>query len=153
MYKGFNATLVRDVPYTAIQFLLYETFKTFFLQFNDQLKSVHEMGAGAFAGIIAGGVTTPLDVIKTYLQTQKPLDLTKMNVLNKNGSLSKLPSHRPVHYTGIISAAKGIYTTTGFTGLFSGAAPRMIWTGSQSMIMFLLYEQCMKLLLKNDRNK
>lgn len=29
------------------------------------------MISGSLAGVVAGGVTTPLDVIKTYLQTQK----------------------------------------------------------------------------------
>ncbi|KAJ3132650.1 hypothetical protein HK101_004579, partial [Irineochytrium annulatum] len=70
LYYGWGATLIRDVPFTAIQFSLYENLKTFMLHRycegdESQVTYVHDMISGGVAGTIAGGITTPLDVCKT----------------------------------------------------------------------------------------
>jgi hypothetical protein len=103
-----------------------------------KLSSGHDMFSGAVAGGIAGGVTTPLDVIKTFLQTQqrKPRPTTFLSV-SPGEDLAKV-TH--VSYSGIFSALKGVYKTSGIPGLFSGVGVRMVWTSSQSMAMFFLYE-------------
>ena len=104
------------------------------------MSSFHDCFAGAIAGGIAGGVTTPLDVIKTYLQTQnrKPRPTTFLSVV-PGEDLSK----SPVSYSGVYSALRGVYKTSGVKGLFSGVGVRVLWTSSQSMIMFFAYEWIM----------
>jgi hypothetical protein len=92
------------------------------------------MLSGGAAGAIAGGVTTPLDVIKTYLQTQQRRPKGSM-FLSTEEEVLKGPS-----YSGVWSAFKGIYQRQGLSGLFAGVGVRMLWTGSQSMTMFCLYE-------------
>lgn len=103
------------------------------------LSSAHDLFSGAVAGGVAGGITTPLDVIKTYLQTQqkRPKQTTFLSVTPGTPELAK---DFRVSYNGVFSALRGVYKTSGVTGLFSGAGVRMVWTSSQSMIMFFLYE-------------
>lgn len=139
LYYGWGATLLRDVPYSAIQFTIYESLKNFFkANFSTDKRPserITDMVSGATAGSVAGGITTPLDVIKTYLQTQqrKPKESIFLNT-----ELDVAP--RAPTYNGIWSAFRGIHKQSGVKGLFSGVGVRMVWTGSQSMVMFLLYE-------------
>ncbi|KAI8899753.1 mitochondrial carrier domain-containing protein [Globomyces pollinis-pini] len=145
LYYGWSATLLRDVPFSAIQFTIYETMKSFFLRHSNQnnqseLTIFHDCLSGGTAGAIAGGITTPLDVIKTYLQTQKR-SVPRGTFLDTKGDISiPAPKATGVSYSGIYSALRGIRKTSGIKGLFSGIGVRMFWTGSQSMIMFMVYE-------------
>ena len=71
LYRSYATTLAMNVPFTAVHFTAYESSKiflgtvdeaeeeTFFVQFT----------AGGFAGGLASAVTTPLDVVKTRMQT------------------------------------------------------------------------------------
>ncbi|EGF80399.1 hypothetical protein BATDEDRAFT_11642, partial [Batrachochytrium dendrobatidis JAM81] len=141
MYHGWGATLIRDVPFTAIQFTLYETLKSFFVHTHcddDPLKLTtwHDMASGGISGVVAGCVTTPLDVIKTYLMTQR---LSKLGSTSFVLPAKPTPNNAPT-YAGVISAGRGIYGRAGISGLFSGVGPRMLWTGMQSTAMFMLYE-------------
>ena len=66
LYRGWNSTIMREIPFTMIQFPLYEYLK---VQWQQNLNSFIPQGfKGAACGMIAGGVaaalTTPLDVIK-----------------------------------------------------------------------------------------
>ena len=131
MYNGWGATLLRDVPYSAIQFTIYESMKNYFVKSSfsgdrSKLSSGHDMFSGAVAGAIAGGLTTPLDVIKTYLQTQqrRPRPTTFLSTVPGED----LPKAMNVTYTGIYSTLRGVYRTSGVTGLFSGVGVRMVWT-------------------------
>ena len=133
IYHGLGATLLRDVPFTAIQFTTYETIKAWILSTHHQLSFAQELVTGAFAGILAGALTTPIDVVKTYLQTQ-----SKRHRRQEFVRLDGIPL--APHYAGIKSATFGIYGRSGWTGLFRGIGTRCAWTGAQSMLMFVLYE-------------
>lgn len=90
---------------------------------------------GSLAGAIAGAVTTPLDVMKTLLQTQQTVK--KKPVPPTTGVIEA-----PVkHYSGIIDGMVWNYKNQGMAGLFRGIGPRVFWTSLQSAIMFVVYEQ------------
>ncbi|CCH42621.1 putative mitochondrial carrier [Wickerhamomyces ciferrii] len=78
LFYGYKATLCRDLPFSALQFAFYEKFReyAFFTKgLNskvDDLTIDLELLTGAAAGGLAGTLTTPLDVIKTRIQTQNP---------------------------------------------------------------------------------
>ncbi|TPX65637.1 hypothetical protein SpCBS45565_g05035 [Spizellomyces sp. 'palustris'] len=142
LYYGWRATLARDVPFTACQFTIYELARSYMIRkFGNgdpsQLTVWHDIPPGALAGSLAGFITTPVDVIKTYLQTQsRPPSRNAFVDLSKVGT----PPASAPYYSGIGPALRGIYKARGIRGLFSGAVPRMVWTGSQSTVMFLVYE-------------
>ncbi|KAF5094821.1 hypothetical protein DV451_004898 [Geotrichum candidum] len=73
LFYGYKATLIRDLPFSAIQFAFYEKFhslaQTFVGAGNDMGVGL-ELLTGGIAGGLAGAITTPLDVVKTRIQTQ-----------------------------------------------------------------------------------
>ncbi|CAG8682583.1 5690_t:CDS:2 [Acaulospora morrowiae] len=150
-YHGYRATLLRDVPFSALQFAFYEKFKVWALQYtttkqNPQLSLEWEIAIGAFAGGLAGAMTTPLDVMKTLLQTQKHIK-TK-NPFSQKQSVTTTPSTTKIthYYTGILEGMQWNYKHYGISALFRGLLPRVSWTAMQSGIMFVIYEQVLCLL-------
>ncbi|KAI8340294.1 mitochondrial carrier domain-containing protein, partial [Chlamydoabsidia padenii] len=129
LFHGFKATILRDVPYSAIQFACYEQFKKKAHEHCDgqQLPLEIDLMTGSLAGGIAGAITTPLDVLKTLLQTQ-------------NASTTQQKQ-----YGGIMDGLIWNYRHQGLAGLFRGIGPRVFWTSLQSALMFVVYEQVLHL--------
>ena len=75
LFYGYKATLIRDLPFSALQFAFYEKFHLMAQNFvgagNDMGVGL-ELLTGGIAGGLAGAFTTPLDVVKTRIQTQSP---------------------------------------------------------------------------------
>src|SRR4051812_11164070 len=68
-YVSYPTTLCMTVPFTALQFMAYESTSKV-LNPTGRYDPVTHCTAGAVAGGFAAGLTTPLDVIKTLLQTR-----------------------------------------------------------------------------------
>lgn len=68
IYKGFSSTLFREIPFSFIQFPLWEYFKKNWTTYTDTpLTSIGVALCGAMAGGIAAAITTPFDVVKTRI--------------------------------------------------------------------------------------
>ncbi|KAK3840028.1 MAG: mitochondrial carrier domain-containing protein [Linnemannia elongata] len=174
LYQGYRATLMRDVPFSALQFAFYEKFKVEARKWEarpDGQMSLHiETACGAVAGGLAGFLTTPLDVMKTLLQTQvkKPtssvrillfdmaiLSIEQLNLTTILLSLSfqatsiatgTVAASNQKYYVGIWDGLKWNLKHHGVIGgLFRGVGPRVFWTSLQSAIMFVFYEQAIHL--------
>lgn len=126
---GFKETLIRDLPFSALQFAFYERFRQLAIYYHSSsdLPVWLELGTGAAAGSLAGTLTTPLDVIKTRIQT---------------GTETQQKMTSPLGSTW--GAIRSIVKNEGIVGAFSGVGPRCIWTGVQSSIMLLLYQMTLK---------
>jgi len=122
-YQGFGITVMREIPFTSIQFPLYELLKlNLARKLNRKLLFAHEAAiCGSIAGGVAAALTTPLDVLKTRVM----LDL-------RDGSKEKLPS--------LASRFKTIYATEGAKALFSGVVPRTLWISAGGAVFLGVYE-------------
>lgn len=132
LFLGYRATLLRDMPFSALQFAFYEQFRSWAIQYENKstnggslvrpLSITSELATGAVAGGLAGLLTTPLDVIKTRLQTQTQPQQTNTR-------------RHTVH------TFWSLYHTEGTAALWRGLTPRVLWCGLQSSVMLLLYQE------------
>ena len=111
------------VPFTAIQFMAYESLGKA-MKRRPGYDPLTHCTAGALAGGIAAAATTPLDVIKTLLQTR--------------GS-STDPEIR--HARGLISSAKIIARREGTRGFFRGMNARVVAAAPSTAICWYVVNQ------------
>lgn len=124
LYAGYGSFLLRDLPFDAIQFCIYEQMRMGYkLAAQRDLKDPENAMIGAVAGAITGAITTPLDVIKTRLMVQ--------------GSAKQ--------YEGILHCVNTIVREEGTSTLFKGIGPRVLWIGIGGSIFFGVLERTKKL--------
>ena len=69
-FRSYQTTLAMNVPYTMVHFAVYEGAKQALGNADDlEERLLTHVAAGGSAGGIAAAITTPLDVVKTRLQT------------------------------------------------------------------------------------
>ena len=124
LWKGYSATLLRDVPFSAIYWGVYENFRP--KEYNFQENFI----AGALSGTIASTITLPMDVIKTRLQIELGDKIVRGNGFNGKGRLKS------------IAIATEIITNEGVKGLFAGLIPRLVKVAPACAIMISSYEYC-----------
>jgi solute carrier family 25 (mitochondrial S-adenosylmethionine transporter), member 26 len=132
VYRGFGTTIMREVPFSLIQFPLWEYFKTHWESTTGfQSSSFTVAICGAISGGIAAALTTPLDVIKTRI------------MLAEAGSKNTTPPR----------IARTIYREKGIRGLFAGVIPRVMWITIGGAIFFGFYDLTTNLLVNSDFSK
>lgn len=118
LYRGFTATIQREIPFSAIQFPIYEGLKKRFAG-EDRTKMAL---CGSFAGGITAFITTPLDVLKTR---------TMLNT--------------KYHIHELHPSFKTLWNEGRFRSLFSGAVPRVLWVSIGGFVFFGVYEKMIQL--------
>ncbi|KAG6044108.1 hypothetical protein E4U17_000683 [Claviceps sp. LM77 group G4] len=121
-YISYPTTLSMTVPFTALQFLAYESISTAMNPEKNYDPLAHCV-AGAIAGGFAAGLTTPMDVIKTILQTR---------------GTSSDPQVRNVN--GFLGGCQLLYSREGLKGFFKGVRPRIVTTMPSTAICWSAYE-------------
>ncbi|KAK3721964.1 hypothetical protein LTR37_002780 [Vermiconidia calcicola] len=72
-FSGYKATIFRDLPFSALQFAIYEQEQKVAKKWVGPGKDIGlplEIFTGFSAGGIAGAITCPMDVVKTRIQTE-----------------------------------------------------------------------------------
>ncbi|KAK3030459.1 hypothetical protein RJ639_039144 [Escallonia herrerae] len=124
-YAGYGSFLLRDLPFDAIQFCIYEQLRIGYkMAARRDLKDPENAIVGAFAGALTGAITTPLDVIKTRLMVQ--------------GSANQ--------YNGIVDCVQTIIREEGPPALLKGIGPRVMWIGIGGSIFFGVLENTKRFL-------
>lgn len=128
LYRGFGSTVLREIPFSLVQFPLWEYLKTQWSRRQGHtLSSWQSAVCGAFAGAIAALVTTPLDVAKTRI------------MLAKAGSTTAGGNIPLVLYN--------VWRSRGIAGLFAGSIPRMTFISVGGFIFLGTYEKVRSSLL------
>ncbi|KAF1843898.1 asparaginyl-tRNA synthetase [Cucurbitaria berberidis CBS 394.84] len=133
-YISYPTTLCMTVPFTALQFMAYESMSKV-MNPTGRYDPYTHCFAGGIAGGFAAGLTTPLDVIKTLLQTRgNATDAELRNV------------------SGLLQAAKIIHQREGYKGYFRGLKPRIITTMPSTAICWSAYEMAKAFFIRRSTN-
>ncbi|KAJ5309960.1 Survival factor 1 [Penicillium atrosanguineum] len=132
LYRGAGITIAREIPFTVLQFTMWESMKEGYAQrylrkteagsgiiTQDQIPASTSAMFGSVAGAIAAGLTTPLDVIKTRVMLARRSD----------GS-------SPVRVKEIV---RGI-AQEGFGAFWRGIGPRVAWIGIGGAVFLGSYQ-------------
>jgi solute carrier family 25 (mitochondrial S-adenosylmethionine transporter), member 26 len=131
LYRGGGITILREIPFTILQFSLWEYLKSSYSQY-EHAKYKREEGLvtaaesaifGSVAGAMAAGVTTPLDVLKTRTMLQR----------RNHGETTA----RGVQ---VIKLFAQIKREEGVRGLFRGFGPRVAWISVGGAIFLGTYQ-------------
>lgn len=132
-----------SVPFTAVQFSVYESLKTLMNPDGTYSPITHVM-AGGVAGGVAAAVTTPLDVAKVGYgsateQKEKEVKLTLgvKTLLQTRGS-SNDPRIRQAR--GMAEALRIIRDRDGLRGIRRGMLPRVLTVAPSTAISWMSYE-------------
>ena len=109
-YVSYPTTLSMTIPFTAIQFTAYESISKVMNPSKRYDPTTHCV-SGGLAGAVAAGITTPLDVVKTLLQTRGTARDAEIRAAK-----------------GLWEAVAIIKRRNGLRGFFRGLQPRIITT-------------------------
>jgi solute carrier family 25 S-adenosylmethionine transporter 26 len=126
LYRGWGITVLREVPFTVIQFPLWEGMKKWSLRQRNGSRAADVTGAesalfGSISGAIAAGLTTPLDVLKT-----------RMMLATKRET--------------VFAMARRIWSEEGGRVFFSGIGPRTMWISIGGAVFLGSYQWASNLL-------
>lgn len=129
LYRGWNTTIMREIPFTMIQFPLYEFLKKEWARLTGtDLSLVRGAICGSIAGGIAAASTTPLDVIKTRI------------MLNEKS-------------VGVWPLVRKIWAEEGWRTFFSGVGPRTAWISAGGAIFLGCYELVSANIKKEEKTR
>ena len=104
LYRGWSITIMREVPFTVVQFPIWEALKEYRRRStgSPNIDAVESGLFGSIAGAIGAGITTPLDVLKTRMMLAK----------EKKGAWAM---------------ARTILRESGPAAFVAGMGPRVLW--------------------------
>ncbi|XP_055542848.1 S-adenosylmethionine mitochondrial carrier protein homolog isoform X2 [Wyeomyia smithii] len=130
LYRGFGTTIMREVPFSFIQFPLWEYFKlNWSAVTGTSLTPLSVAVCGAIAGGIAAGLTTPLDVAKTRIM---------------------LADEHTANRSSVSTILRGILRERGIKGMFAGFVPRVLWITLGGAFFFGFYDLTSRLLNSDE---
>jgi hypothetical protein len=133
--------LCRDMPFAGLQIAFFELFKSLLSGLDDMGTSVFVQRAiwGACAGSTASLLTTPFDVITTYVLVETDIN-SKSNVT----PIQALQEIGPI----FTKVTKTVIEKEGIAGLFTGALARVAFFAPAATIFFVAYESIFEFLDK-----
>ncbi|KAL2652920.1 hypothetical protein R1flu_021048 [Riccia fluitans] len=123
LYKGLGTTLLGVGPNIAINFCVYETLKSLWLQSRPESSPVVvSLGCGSLAGICSSTATFPIDLVRRRMQ------------LEGAGGKAR------VYKEGLVGTVGHIVSVEGWFGLYRGIVPEYFKVIPSVGIVFMTYE-------------
>ncbi|EWC45423.1 hypothetical protein DRE_00822 [Drechslerella stenobrocha 248] len=121
VYRGYGVTITREIPFTVIQFPLWEALKRGVVRWRGgggrtgrDATAMESAACGSVAGGVAAAMTTPLDVLKT-----------RMMLADKSQTM--------------LSMLSKIVREEGARKLLSGIGPRVMWISAGGAVFLGAY--------------
>ncbi|CAG7851730.1 Uncharacterized mitochondrial carrier C8C9.12c [Serendipita indica DSM 11827] len=121
-YVSYPTTLLMTIPFTAVQFSVYDRTLNY-INPHRKYDPLSHIISGGFAGAVAAAVTTPLDVAKTLLQTRGTTEDKEIRAAN-----------------GIRDAVRIIWKRDGLRGFGRGLTPRVLTFMPSNALCWMSYE-------------
>lgn len=144
LLSGYTAMVARNLPFTAMQFPIFEYVrKQFWRNLAGEKHSLLETGvitgtSAGLAGSFAAVITTPMDVVKTriMLRTGNEHDVNQSSH-DRTGNGTEISIRRSQSGLAI---ARQVLKERGVVGLFRGSVLRAVWTAFGSGLYLGMYE-------------
>lgn len=146
LYRSLPITLVSNVPYGMIMVSTHEFCKKSW-ESPDTPAWQTVLAASSVGGFMAAALTTPLDRIKTSLQTQELAPACLRPIPKGNCRFNS-----KVRYQTFWDAAAGIAKEEGLVGFWRGLAPRVLSHTPAVAISWTTYELTKNALLRHYNN-
>lgn len=142
LYRGAGITIAREIPFTILQFTMWEAMKDRYSRWTQRSDSASRSSPapvgvsatasaifGSIAGSVSAGLTTPLDVVKTRV------------MLARRGEGDG--GHKMVRVGNVV---QGIWRDEGFSSFWKGVGPRIAWIGIGGAVFLGSYQRAWNLL-------
>lgn len=128
-YQGLSATLVRNIPYAAIYFGIFENGKILGGKLNGTgtPSNLDTLAAGGMAGLVGWAIIYPTDVIKSSMQTD---------------SIDR----KDRKYLTMVSTAKKLYAEGGWQRFYKGLSPCLLRSVPANAVMLWTVDKTNELL-------
>ncbi|OXG47922.1 solute carrier family 25 (mitochondrial S-adenosylmethionine transporter), member 26 [Cryptococcus neoformans] len=151
-YRGFGITLTREIPFTSIQFPLYEFFKSFLSRHylgGKRPTSYEAALCGSLAGGIAAASTTPLDVVKTRVMLEARISASASGA----NAVSDVPPPRQPSPSVLSFPPRllNILRTEGPAALFRGWVPRTFAISMGGAVFLGIYDLASNFGIKEEK--
>lgn len=132
LYRGTAITIAREIPFTILQFTMWEAMKDWYIHRDQPRTGSSTPGGpaisatasalfGSFAGAVSAGLTTPLDVVKTRVM------------------LARREGHNG-DKVRVRDVVRGIAKDEGLSVFWRGIGPRVAWIGIGGAVFLGSYQ-------------
>lgn len=150
LYRSFGVTLLTNLPYGIIVMNTNEFLRNAIMSYRTMngapniLDFQTTMLSGCGAGMVAAACTSPLDRVKTRLQTQHFGNSAPVIDGIKTCPNVKANIQVQLKYKGLVDALNSIVKEEGASGLFRGLIPRLMTHTPAVAISWSAYEMAKK---------
>ena len=149
LFRGYTALASRNLPFTGLQFPVFEHLKKYFLNKRKaqnggkpvdgifERASITAMSA-SMAGSGAAWITTPIDVVKTRIMLAAGEEVAASAHVESSQRMS--PQMKQAAEKSGWMVAREIFRTQGVWGMFRGGVLRAAWTALGSGLYLGVYE-------------
>lgn len=131
LYRGLGPTLLSNAPFSALYYLFYTRLRNKLSTGDTPPSTLVNFASSSVAAIAATLITQPADVVRTRMQ----LNLATAAVSSAKGAGGS--TKNTLELIGYIARSQGM------SGLFAGAAPRMVKRSLQTALVWTMYEELM----------